>query len=64
MNILISHKLGVVQKLPSQEELLVKVAIQGHTENLRLISIELTSDSELEFNFQFRCNDMDFRRIK
>lgn len=64
MNILISDKPGSAQKLPSPEDLLVKIAIQGNSENLRFVSIELTSDSELEFNFQFRCNDMDFRRIK
>ena len=26
--------------------------------------MELTSDKELEFNFQFRCNDSEFRRIR
>lgn len=39
VHIFISDKPGHIQKLPSQEELLVKIAIQGSSENLRLVSI-------------------------
>ena len=31
---------------------------------MSLISMELSSDKELDFNFQFRCNDLDFKRIR
>jgi hypothetical protein len=47
MNILIYDKPGTFQRLPSQEELMVKIVTQGRSECLRLICIELTSDSEL-----------------
>lgn len=40
------------------------MAISGTYDNVSLICMELTSDKELEFNFQFRCNDSEFRRIR
>lgn len=38
--------------------------VQYEHEFPKYLKIELTSDSEMYFNFIFECNDWEFKRIK
>lgn len=60
----IQEKPETVQVLKEPEMLRVKVMVEyehGFAKNLK---IELTSDTEMYFNFIFECNDWEFKRIK
>lgn len=63
-SIKIQEKPETVQVLKEPELLRVKMMVQyehGFPKNLK---IELTSDTEMYFNFIFECNDWEFKRIK
>lgn len=54
----------MVQTLKDPEQLRVKIMVEyehGFPKNLK---IELTSDTEIYFNFLFECNEWEFKRIK
>jgi hypothetical protein len=50
--------------LKEPELLKVKVMVEYEHEFPKNIKIELTSDTEIYFNFVFECNDWEFKRIK
>jgi hypothetical protein len=60
----IQEKPEMVQTLKEPEQLRVKVMVEYEHEFPKTIKIELTSDTEIYFNFLFECNDWEFKRIK
>ena len=64
MTIYLCEKPDITQKLPNQEDIIVKIILVGERDNLKEIRIQLSSDNELNFYFHFSCNEMDFRRIR
>lgn len=60
----IQQKPEVVQTLKEPEQLRVKVMVEYEHEFAKNIKIQLTSDTEIYFNFVFECNDWEFKRIK
>jgi uncharacterized FlgJ-related protein len=60
----IQERPEVMQTLKQPEQLRVKVMVEYEHEFAKNIRIELTSDTEIFFNFIFECNDWEFKRIK
>lgn len=46
------------------EVLRVKMLVENEHGFAKNMKIELTSDTEIYFNFIFECNDWEFKRIK
>ena len=53
-----------MQILKEPEMLRVKIMVEYEHAFPKNIKIELTSDTEMYFNFMFECNDWEFKRIK
>ena len=60
----IQEKPELVQTLKEPEQLRVKLMVEYEHDFPKNIKMELTSDTEIYFNFVFECNDWDFKRIK
>ena len=60
----IQEKPEALQVLKEPELLRVKIMVENEHGFPKNVKIELTSDTEIYFNFVFECNDWDFKRIK
>lgn len=54
----------MINTLPNSEQLRAKVLVEGDIKHPSGLRIELTSDSDLYFNFQHSTNEQEFRSIK
>ena len=60
----IQEKPESLQVLKEPELIRVKVIVESEHGFPKYLKIELTSDTEIYFNFVFECNDWEFKRIK